>query len=581
MSESSSSESSSSESSSIDSSSSESSSSQSSSSESSSSSSEPCNGNTFQIRERLTDLPVVDSDENGTGLQYRRREVLDRDGRRIWSMDPLGFITRFVYDLATGAMVQRIDDVDTALAYDPPPGWNTPPGGGLNLITDYRCDGLGRTLMELGPAHEAQIQVEEACAEALWVRAVRFTIYRDDEHQTWNANGYARGNGPEYTYVTVGTVRMVWRDYAGRITDEIEAVRKCECGSLASEESFPRSTWRRWTHYRHDLWGRPQSTRVYHRIPLSGDGEEGSDYDETRYGYDLMGRQNRTVTPGGTITRLVRDSRGLVTGQWVGTNDHGASDDDPSGGGAPGNNMVADLLNEYDEGEDGGNGNLTKQIRPVDDESGSDRVVNHVYDFRDRLVQTYASDGSATFISTMGFDNLDRPTGEDSYHSTVSSGNLTGRSRRYYDSEGRVYREEIFAVNPDTGSVGPALVAERWYDPSGKLVQGTSPGSELITLLSYNSLGLETMRYFAFEPPVPPPSSSSSSGSSSSSSSLSSSSSSSSDTSSSSQSSDSSDSSSTSYLSSFSYPTSYPSSSTSFPIPHVFFFLVFNHVSPG
>ena len=51
---------------------------------------------------------------------------------------------------------------------------------------------------------------------------------------------------------------------------------------------------------------------VYHTIPGSGDGSFGTNYDETTYGHDFMGRQNMVTSPGGTISRTVFDTRGRV-----------------------------------------------------------------------------------------------------------------------------------------------------------------------------------------------------------------------------------------------------------------------------
>ena len=44
-----------------------------------------------------------------------------------------------------------------------------------------------------------------------------------------------------------------------------------------------------------------------------------------------MGRQNKSVTPGGTITRTVFDARGHALADYVGTDDSGATDADPTG----------------------------------------------------------------------------------------------------------------------------------------------------------------------------------------------------------------------------------------------------------
>ena len=73
------------------------------------------------------------------------------------------------------------------------------------------------------------------------------------------------------------------------------------------------------------------STRVYHTIPACGRARSGTNYDETEFGYDSAGRQNMVKTPGGTITRTVFDVRGGADEVYVGTDDTGATDDDPTG----------------------------------------------------------------------------------------------------------------------------------------------------------------------------------------------------------------------------------------------------------
>jgi hypothetical protein len=108
------------------------------------------------------------------------------------------------------------------------------------------------------------------------------------------------------------------------------------------------------------------STRVYHTIPESGEGVAGTNYDQSDFGYDSSKRLNRQVTAGGTITRTVFDPRSNPWKIYVGTNDNGATAEDPTGGGASGNNMVIVTENEFDEGIDGGDNNLTTQTHYVD-----------------------------------------------------------------------------------------------------------------------------------------------------------------------------------------------------------------------
>ena len=127
--------------------------------------------------------------------------------------------------------------------------------------------------------------------------------------------------------------------------------------------------------------------------------------DETDFGYDVMKRRNRTVSPGGTITDLVYEPRGLVIGTYVGTNDDGGTETDPTGGGTdPDNNMVIVTANEYDDGADGGDGNLTQLTQYVN--ATTTRVTLMAFDFRDRLITTDGEIGENKRVRTLCCQSL-------------------------------------------------------------------------------------------------------------------------------------------------------------------------------
>jgi RHS repeat-associated protein len=68
----------------------------------------------------------------------------------------------------------------------------------------------------------------------------------------------------------------------------------------------------------------------------------------TEYLYDYQGRPSRVKNAVGTIRRTVRDGFGREVGEWIGTDDTGASHQDPTGGGASGNNMMRWQESAYD-----------------------------------------------------------------------------------------------------------------------------------------------------------------------------------------------------------------------------------------
>jgi hypothetical protein len=220
----------------------------------------------------------------------------------------------------------------------------------------------------------------------------------------------------------------------------------------------------------------------------------GTNYDETDYGYDVMKRRNRTVSPGGTITDVVFEPRGLVIGTYIGTNDDGATENDPTGGGGdPDNNMVIVTGSEYDDGLDGGDGNLTEVTQYVD--SSNTRVRSMTYDFRNRQVTT---DGEIDYFQKAYYDNLNRTVKTERYD-TTASGHLVMRSETEFDDLSRVYQSIRYAVDPSTGTVGNSLIDNTWYDASGNVVKSQPSGSNLFTKTDYDSLGRTSVQYRGYD----------------------------------------------------------------------------------
>lgn len=480
-------------------------------------------GTSQQVKQETVTYPAVSESQNGTDVATQRETVFSRDGRMVWEKDPRGRITSLQYDVARGYLARRIADADLAQIPDEavlvpaPEEWVTP-SGALHLITDYERDPQGRVVRELGPVHEAALCPDDPASMPTNVRTVGYSVYLDPVREERTAQGYVTGEGVNASWFVLGAVTILRRDGRDAVMDVIQASRDCASGPLAAAEHYPRERWTRWTHHEYSVGGQLVETRVYHRIPASpsGIGFEGEDYNATRFGYDSVGRQNREVSPGGTITRTVLDAQGRVTGRWAGTDDTGATDADPAGGGAAGNNMKLVEALEYDDGNPGGNGNLTQVTRPVDDTSGNNRVVEYSYDFRDRLELTSADDGTRTILTENTYDNLDRITQVETFHTATTSGNRLSRRKTHYDDLNRVYRSETYSVDPSTGAVGNALTGENWYDETGNVVKQTSPGNTAVAKTAYDGIG-RTVNTWLVKEGAAPSSSSSGSGSSSSS----------------------------------------------------------------
>ncbi|MEZ6129153.1 MAG: hypothetical protein R3C59_10765 [Planctomycetaceae bacterium] len=445
--------------------------------------------NTYQVKQKTTTLPVISTAQNGSGTAATK-EYFDEYGNLTWQMDERGFITRTKYDIPTGAVTQQIQDVDTSVETDAPAGWSTPSGGGLNLVTDFEHDDRGRITQSLGPSHTIDIS-----GSATSVRRATWIVYdnTDDGKETRIGNGYATGSSGSYTYTLINPVSITKADLAGRTLEQIQATRASTSGKLMPTDTFAQSSYTRWTTVQYTDCCFESSRRVYHTIPTSGTGSSGTNYDETSYGYDVMKRRNRTVTPGGTITFNVIDVRGQVIGAWSGTDDTGATSTDPTGGGATGNNMVQVTGMQYDGGSDGGNGNLTQQTAYVD--GSTTRITTMTYDWRDRRTET---DGEEDFCEKLTYDNLDRVIKRERYD-TTTSGNLAARSETKFDDRGRVYRTIRFAVDPSTGTVGNSLTDNTWFDAAGNAIKQLPAGSDLFTKTNYDSLGRVSKRYSGYD----------------------------------------------------------------------------------
>jgi hypothetical protein len=117
----------------------------------------------------------------------------------------------------------------------------------------------------------------------------------------------------------------------GRTIDNITSKRTSGSGALSSGDTFAQTDWKSWSSNQYDIQNRLTSSSVYHNIPSSGNGIITTNYGETDYGYDALERQNRIKAPCGTITRAVWTAPQQVASVWVGRDDTGATDGNPSG----------------------------------------------------------------------------------------------------------------------------------------------------------------------------------------------------------------------------------------------------------
>lgn len=437
-----------------------------------------------QILQRVTTLPVITTAQNGSNAANARRELYDMYGNLQATQDERGFINSSVYFWALNARTKSVQDDDAPSGS----GWTANSGTRLKLTSDYQYDDLGRITQSLGPARAVDLN-----GISTSVRTASWMVYQDAADQVWSGQGFATGTGPSYTYTLVNPVTISVTDDAGRTTDSITATRASTAGKLLASDTFPQSSWVRWSTTQYNNQNQQTSSRQYWHIPASGTGTVNTNYYETTYGYDVMNRQNRVVNTVGTISRIVYDVRNLTVSTWIGTNDAGATDSDPDGSGEP-NNMLQLSANVYDGGADEGDGNLTQSTQYVDASGTKNRVTSYVYDWRNRQTTI---DGEIDVYVEQVYDNLNQIT-QINRKNTTSGGNLIGRSETFFDNLGRTYQSKVYAVDPTTGTVGNALTDNTWYDPTGNVLKSKPAGSQAWTKMVYDSVGRNTIRYVGY-----------------------------------------------------------------------------------
>jgi YD repeat-containing protein len=239
----------------------------------------------------------------------------------------------------------------------------------------------------------------------------------------------------------------------------------------------------------------------------------GAHYNATISGFDVRGRKNKTVSANATIQRTVYDGLSRAVSVWIGTNDAGATDSDPTGNHTAGNNMIQVSGNVYDGGGIGDNTltQTTQYPHGTTDTANPPRVTNMYYDWRDRRVYTWEGYQSPQDTTThrpiiyLTFDNLDEVTGTKRFDgdtvTTVSFQNgvpqqpmsslLRATTGTHYDYQGRVYETDTYRVATDGTILLTPLATDNWYNHRGLLVKTSAPGG-LVQKMSYDGAGRET-----------------------------------------------------------------------------------------
>ena len=403
---------------------------------------------------QTTTYAAVTTAQNGSGTANSVTDVYNQLGQLIWHKDESGFLTYNEYDPITGGLTKTIQDVNTSAtttfdASTLPSGWTTPSGAGLNLITTYSVDLLGRQTKKTDPNGNVTI-----------------TVYNDAAHETRTYTGWNSTTGTTTGPITVRrndlansygeTLTFSWSGTGANALPVDSNGNPLGTESLTSSYATIQSLTRDIVSaagqviYR-DLYTSLSGTSYSQSSQTLG--SAGTNYLRTTYGYDWRGRQARVTAPDGTITQTVYDGLGRVVSVWKGTNNTGWTQTDPSGGGATGNNMMEVSSNVYDNGTVG-DSNLTASTQY----SGSASYgTDYTYDWRDRMV---AVRGPDNIVTKYTLDNLGEQTETDTYADAntdfaIDPGELIGKSTVAYDELGRAYQATQYqnARQLDTGAL--------------------------------------------------------------------------------------------------------------------------------
>ncbi len=421
---------------------------------------------TFQKKTVTTTLPAVPNAENGDAQTGTVQVTYDSYGNVIEQVDAVGTKTTYTYYLDKGALKQTVEDAGT---------------GRLNLTTDYDVDPMGRTTLMKGPEHTISLN-----GTATNIRSTQWTQYLDTDDEVRSINGYitvADSNGHTINPVQISRHFVEDPEVSGGRMEESVAAVFSGSGVPPESQVFTQSDYVRLSTQHFSRQNLQTYSRVYHLIPASGVGANGTNYGQTSYGYDSAGRQNQVTSPEGTIHFTVSNAMDWALLTKVGTSMA---------------NLVTLTLNEYDGGAAGGDGNLTKATNCVDATTADNRSTLFRYDWRNRQVETETYDGTRTLLSHRTYDNRSNVTQADEYQNSITAANLINRAENAFDTRNQPYRSKRYGVEVGTGILQPALISETYYDQAGRTARSTPAGKVGFSAMLYDAVGRMKKQFRAY-----------------------------------------------------------------------------------
>ena len=441
-----------------------------------------------------TTNPAVSTGNNGSGSSTTAKRYQRKDGTTAFAESETG---SFTYTLFTeGQLTKQIDDAQTnhstdfASEDDPNTVFGmTETGAGERRITTYAYDNQGRSDTATQSDGRVLKRYYSKLADSRAV-ALSYNDYEASPLKFFGPVQYVVANHGSRTEVQA-TVSLTSNESTTALTGHIDEtdsdpITAMDLGTVA----------RMTVNVNDETGSVVEETRAYFDVPASGSGTDGTNYDPTTLGYDDQGRRMRTKAPHGTITRTDFDTLGRIVRQWIGTNDSKSDGGESSGT----DDMVKSQQNEYDSGNDKGNGYVTKNTLYVEGSDTDKRDTTFDHDLRGRvLLQT---NPTAPHVFNK-YDNMGRLVASGRFSSTASivvgtddptteTTNRLALSQAFFDEMGRVWKRQRHKIDDADGSDDDNLQTLTWYDAAGRAIK--IDGSQL-TKTSFDRLGRQTHRF--------------------------------------------------------------------------------------
>ena len=429
---------------------------------------------TLSVETTTTTMPAVATGDNGSGSTTSTSMYLNADGTRGFAKSPSGLISYWAYD--NGQVVTAVEDADTTQTAGGqvfngvtiPTGFSSS-GSPMHLVSTMVYDAQGRGESSTDPYGDTgESYVSKLADERLislsypLVKTVvsTLTYFGPVSFGVSNHAGSTEASG------LIGLSGNTSTASRSSHIDEAESdpLLAIDLGTVVR---YSTSTY-------NEPGKQVHESRSYFDIPASGAGTDGTNYDPTKFAYDVMGRRIRTLEASGTISRTTFDALGRGVSNSIGTDDTGEA------GGMTGgtSNMVTRSATVYDGGSDGCNSFVTRRTRYW---GGSGVNTDMAYDARGRTLLVTNPVSPHQFYK---YDNRGRQVAVGSFHSTASitvgtddptteTTNRISLSESTFDSRGRAATRTRHTVDQGTGSSSGTQNDEQWFDVEGRLVKVT------------------------------------------------------------------------------------------------------------